>query len=773
LPADLSLEPAAETAEPNGHAAPPGPLRVAVIGCGYISQQLHLPILAGHERARLVALVDRDVERARRLARGYGVETVLDDAGGLGRDRVDAAVVATPPSHHAPCAIELMRRGIHVLVEKPLALTSADAEAMVRAADEAGVVLAVGFFRRLMPSVRLLRSLVDSRRLGRPVGFDIVSGSFGGAGSLTLGNLRRETAGGGLLMDFGSHLLDLLHYVFPGTGEVLEYRDNALGGVESDCLLRLRLTHGGEAVDGRVELSRTRELGSRFRILCERGSLEYRLTERYRIRIVEGPGELEDPLDHSRRPYTLEAAWSDEPEAPWYETMRAEIDDFVGAVRAGRPPELSGRSALPTTRVIEECYRRAQPLPEAWVREGLRRPNPAAGHAPAAGNGKRRRVLLTGATGFIGCRVAEVLALRDGWEVRALVHNPANATRLARLPVEMVQADLGAGADAARLVGGCDAIVHCAVGTAYGDRRKVYEVTVGGTRSLARAALAAGAARFVHISTIAVHGFDHGGVLDESAPVRPPAGDDYGGSKAEAERALLEAVRDGLSATVLRPARVYGPFGQTFISRPVGAMARGGFRLLGAADGPAGMVYVDNVVEMIVRALEAPDAAVRGEAFLAADDGSAVSWREFYAYFARGLGLGPPPGAGPADPGPANAPPRGGWFGAAMAVLTSPEFRALGKRVLETDPLGRLPRWLLARPGVERRLRRWLKADDSLPAYRRPQPEPAATVSLGGTSFHVSTAKAQRVLGYTPVVPHDRAMALTLDWVRHARLAAR
>ncbi len=770
MPTDLSLRPAEGLAEANGHAAPrkarPGVLRVAVIGCGYISQQLHLPILAGHEGVKLTALVDRDVERARQLARGYGVETVLDDAAALDRDHIDAAVIATPPSHHAPCAIALMRRGIHVLAEKPLALTSADAEAMVRAADEAGVVLTVGFFRRLMPSVRLLRSLVDGHRLGRPVGFDVVSGSFGGAGSVTLGNLKRETSGGGLLMDFGSHLLDLLHYLFPGTGEVLEYRDNSLGGVESDCLLRLRLTHQGEPVDGRMELSRTRQLGSRFRVLCERGSLEYRLTERYRVRVIEEPAELEDPLDHSVRPCTVEAAWSDEAETPWYDTMRAEIDDLVGAVQTGRTPELSGRSALPTVRVIEECYRRAEPLREPWVQEGLQRPR------RTTGNGKRRRVLLTGASGFIGCRVAEILALRDGWEVRALVHNPANATRLARLPVEMVQADLGAAADIRRLVEGCDAVVHCAVGTAYGDRQKIYDVTVGGTRELARAALAAGAGRFVHISTIAVHGPEVKGVLDESAPVCPPPGDDYGGSKAEAERAVLEAVRDGLSATILRPARVYGPFGQTFINRPVEALARGGFRLLGAADGPAGMVYVDNVAEMIVRALEAPDAAVRGEAFLAADDGSEVSWREFYGHLARGLGLEPPPDA-PADPTPAAAPPRAGWFRAIKTVLTSPEFRALGKRVLDTDPLGRLPRWLLKRPGIERRLRRWLKADDLLHVYRRPRPEPAATVRLGGTSFAVSTAKARRVLGYEPAVSHDRAMELTLDWIRHARLAPR
>src|SRR6516225_1638326 len=92
-----------------------GPLRVALIGCGAISQQLHFPILAGHEEIKLAALVDRDIERAREFAKCYGVETVKGDANEVHPDDIDAAIVATPPFHHAPCTLSLLRRGIHVL----------------------------------------------------------------------------------------------------------------------------------------------------------------------------------------------------------------------------------------------------------------------------------------------------------------------------------------------------------------------------------------------------------------------------------------------------------------------------------------------------------------------------------------------------------------------------------------------------------------------------------------------------------------------------------
>ena len=749
-------------------------LRMAVIGCGAISQQLHLPILAGHEKIKLAALVDRDLDRAREFARGYGVETVLGDAGELHPENIDAAIVATPPFHHAPCTIALLRKGIHVLVEKPMATNYADAQAMVEAAEESGTVLSVGFFRRLMPSMRMFKALLDSRWLGRPLRFEVVSGGFYSWGAATLGNMRKDLAGGGVLIDFGSHLLDLLHYLFEGPGEVLEYRDNALGGIESDCCFQLRLSHQRQEVSGRVELSRTRKLGSTFRVECEGGTLEYRITERYRIWVTPRNLELADPHNGEPRPVCLQASWADEPEVEWYETVRHEIDDWLSAIRTSGVPQLSGHSALPTVKVIDVCYRNAQPLEEPWVQEGL-----SSYRLKGTGmeNGHARRVFVTGATGFIGSRLAEILTLGKGWQVRALVHNPGNASRLARLPVEMVQGELGSPQELQRLVEGCDAVVHCAVGTNYGNRQKIFDVTVGGTRNLAAAALAARVHRFVHISTIAVHGLNAAGVLDESTPIRPPMGDDYGESKAAAERVILEAVGQGLSAAILRPVRVYGPFSQTFINRPLEALAQKRFRLLEAADQPACMVYVDNVVEMIVRALEAPDAAVKGQAFVAADDND-MTWREFYEYFANGLGLDAPEMLAPSEKLPV-APPRrgrwwrwpGAWLAGVKTVLRSSELRGLGKRVLETDPLGRPPRWMLERcPSLERWLRRWFKVD-GLEIHRRASVKSSPPlITLGGSGFSVNIDKVRRVLGFSPIVPPERAMKCTLEWVQHARI---
>src|SRR5260370_29350024 len=148
-----------------------GRVRVALIGCGKVAADLHLPILAGHEGIELVAMVDRDAKRCAELAQGYRVPRVTEDAADLRPGEIDAAIIATPPFHHASCAVQLMQRDIHVFVEKPMATRYAVALAMVRTAEEHGVALGGGFCRRLMPGIRLLKSMVAAELLGRPIGF--------------------------------------------------------------------------------------------------------------------------------------------------------------------------------------------------------------------------------------------------------------------------------------------------------------------------------------------------------------------------------------------------------------------------------------------------------------------------------------------------------------------------------------------------------------------------------------------------------------------------
>ena len=120
--------------------------RVAIIGCGAVTETHHLPTLTDVEIKPSV-LVDTNVGRAQNLADRFHAARATDDYRSC-LDEFDAAIVAAPHASHAPICIDLLRRGIHVLVEKPLATTANECAAINAAAEEGRAVLAVGLMRR-------------------------------------------------------------------------------------------------------------------------------------------------------------------------------------------------------------------------------------------------------------------------------------------------------------------------------------------------------------------------------------------------------------------------------------------------------------------------------------------------------------------------------------------------------------------------------------------------------------------------------------------------
>jgi predicted dehydrogenase len=131
--------------------APTGRLRVAVIGVGHLGRH-HVRLLAPMPRVELVAAVDLVGDRARAAVEGTTAEALEDYRAILGR--VDAVTIAVPTSGHVSIAVECLQRGIHVLVEKPIASSIAEADAMVVAAESAGVRLAVGHTERFNPALQ-------------------------------------------------------------------------------------------------------------------------------------------------------------------------------------------------------------------------------------------------------------------------------------------------------------------------------------------------------------------------------------------------------------------------------------------------------------------------------------------------------------------------------------------------------------------------------------------------------------------------------------------
>lgn len=137
------------------------PLRVAVVGVGHLGRH-HARVLAGMPDATLVGVVDADAERAAEVAAAHQTRVLPDVRALIGQ--VDAVSIATPTEAHAAVALPLMAAGIHVLVEKPMTRSVAEADQLLAAADAHGVVLAVGHIEHFNPAVLAARPHITSPR---------------------------------------------------------------------------------------------------------------------------------------------------------------------------------------------------------------------------------------------------------------------------------------------------------------------------------------------------------------------------------------------------------------------------------------------------------------------------------------------------------------------------------------------------------------------------------------------------------------------------------
>ena len=327
-------------------------LRIAVVGCGAIAELQHLPALAASRAARATALVDRDLSRARSLARRWGVARVAADVGEV-LGEVDAAIVALPNHLHAPVAGELLRQGVHVLVEKPMAPTVAECDAMIAAAASSGATLAVGLEFRFFDSTDVVRELLAAGLVGRVAGFDLRQGVIPRWPFASDFVLRKETAGGGVLLDYGVHVLDLL-LCWLGDWRTVECRDDARGGLESDVELDLTFASG---VAGKVEVSRTRNLRNSCRFTGEGGVLEVGVWDpdpQVTLRIGGRKAELAGRARSGGRAMTFGDAFT------------RQLDDFVTAVHEGRPPRVPGSEGRRAIALVEACYARRRSLDLPW-----------------------------------------------------------------------------------------------------------------------------------------------------------------------------------------------------------------------------------------------------------------------------------------------------------------------------------------------------------------------------------------------------------------------
>ncbi|MGH7501399.1 MAG: Gfo/Idh/MocA family protein [Longimicrobiales bacterium] len=324
-------------------------LRIGILGLGSIAQVVHLPILAQLDGVKVLAACDADRTKTRTLAARFGIpRTHEKDADVLMADDLDAVVICTPNHLHAEQAIAALESGKHVLVEKPIALTAADAERVIDAAVRTGRTLMVAQNHRYRPDTLALKPFADGGELGRIFlargawlnrKFRIVRPTW---------RHRIATAGGGVIMDLGVQALDLALWMlgYPRTESVFCHTHPGEGiEVEDTAALVLRLTDG-------CSISLTLS----WSLVAER--------DRHYMRLLgtRGSGAIQPlavfkEVDNGLLDVTPNISFGRE--NPYTASYRKELEFFVRAVRSHEtvaPP----RDQIDLMRIIALAYQSAK-----------------------------------------------------------------------------------------------------------------------------------------------------------------------------------------------------------------------------------------------------------------------------------------------------------------------------------------------------------------------------------------------------------------------------
>jgi len=617
-------------------------MKVAIVGAGQIAR-IHAPLIRNWADAELVAVVDADARRAERLAFECGIEVWYDDLREmLDRQRPDIVHVTVPPENHAGVAIAAMEAGCHVLVEKPIATSLADANRMVAVARNNGVQLCPNHNFVYEDLVQKALQLVRGGSIGKVIS---VEASF-------LYDLNRNPAlsadgaehahwafrlAGGPLQDLLPHPASLLAELIAGIDDVhvVEQCRNRLPEGFND---ELRVLVKSEDVTGLIEVSFSARPDAVS--LCVKGTDGTLRADLFaNVLVLNRKSSLPRAVARGLSGLGIGFQYLRGSAVNVYRVATRRIDRssgigrvisaFYDALSRGDEPPVSTAKALLVADLIDRVWR------EPSV--GTRRIAEAGERARARSRNIDPTVLVTGAAGFIGSHLLARL-IADGVAVRAMVRpGSPRAGRIRKLDVEFFEGDLADPRALREATKGIEVVYHlgCAMSNDPEDHRIA---TVEASQILLDAARTDGVERFIYVSSLAlcdVASLPDGTTVSEDIGYAPELGA-YAEAKMKVEGLVRDACERGLSATVFRPGIVIGPRGRILFPHMGYAYRDRLFLIIGTGDVPLPITYVENTVDAFCRAASAE--AAPGQTYHIVDDGEFTANR-YVEQFVRDANL--------------------------------------------------------------------------------------------------------------------------------------
>lgn len=552
--------------------------RICLVGAGYISDA-HADAVCSLPNARLQAIVDPNADAARQLARLRNIPDVftsIDEA--LAGDKFDVAHVLVPPDIHGRAALPILRAGKAVLLEKPIAASSAECDTLLAATSEKAI-LGVNQNFVYHPAFMRLRDMIQRGTLGKP---NFISCIYNvplrqlAAGQLGHWMFRAPV---NILLEQAVHPLSQVAAL---AGSITEVK--ALAGPSREIapdvpfFSAVNLSLQCQQLPAELRFA----VGQSFSfwqitVICDDGVatadiLANRTFTFSRTRWSEGiDGFLSG---HRTASEIVRSTWRNAVDyglttlrlkgrtSPFQQSIRTSVAAFYAALDAGQTPECDGRFGAA---LVSACEKIRDQLPCAPKTAFISSTEP--GRTSQDGP---RSITIFGGTGFIGTHVVEHL-LERGERVTVVARNIQNLPALFHHPgVTLCRGDIFSQDDVVRAIGSAKRVINLAHGGGGQSWEEIRDRMVGGAENVAKACLALGADRLVHVGSIASLYLGSQSDLVTGATPPDPRSDeraDYARAKAVSDRLLLELhARQGLRVTILRPGLVVGAGSSPFHS---------------------------------------------------------------------------------------------------------------------------------------------------------------------------------------------------------------
>lgn len=328
------------------------PIRVAIVGCGRISD-LHQMGYRGRDDAKIIAVCDTNKAHAKKKASEWGVEKVYSDYKQVLEDKdIDVVELLTPHHLHCPMTIQAAEAGKHISVQKPMALSAAEADMMISAANKAGVILRVyETFVYYAPAMRA-KAMIEAGEIGeiRAIRMHINTGTGDTSWNVPLSSWlwrfnEKQSGGGELVFDHGYHLFSLGYYLGGPVEKVFAWIDHtpvkeAAGIVKIDAPAAIMFQYKSLHQYGLFDIEYTPKMrifsdyyadDDRIEVIGEKGVL---FINRYTTRTVDLP-ELMLFKDGKTTPIPLDGI-------EWHDSFIATTNDFIDKLKTGGQPRLDG-----------------------------------------------------------------------------------------------------------------------------------------------------------------------------------------------------------------------------------------------------------------------------------------------------------------------------------------------------------------------------------------------------------------------------------------------